>query len=183
MLGNVKYDIGEKVRAKVNYQNDPRKEVSGVICGIELNGETGKIKYKLNIEPTQQEKDMGCTGSIGYVNQEDILRMTDKERLEWLLQYHEHSSIEEIIMAYLWRWGNEFSAIRMKEFVDSLNKNYLYPMIEDLSSTRFVANERATWIKCYLEGKMWADEESARRNLHPQIDNAQAIIDACRKQK
>ena len=81
MLGNVKYDIGEKVRAKVNYQNDLRKEVSGVICGIELDGKTGKIKYKLRIEPTQQEKDMGCTGSIGYVNQEDIFRMTDKERL------------------------------------------------------------------------------------------------------
>lgn len=183
MLEKVKYDIGERVRAKVNYKNDPRKEVEGIICGVEIDGETNKIKYKINIELTEQDKNMGCAGGIGYISQEDILRMTDKERLEWLLQYHEHSSIEEIFMAYLWRWGNEFSAMRMKEFVDSLNKNYLYPMIKDLSSTRFVANERATWIKQYLEGKMWADEESAKRNLQPQIDNAQAIIDACKKQK
>ena len=31
--------------------------------------------------------------------------------------------------------------------------------------------------------KMWKDEEAARENLQPQIENAQAIIDECGKVK
>lgn len=73
MLENIKYDVGNKVRAKVNYINDSRKEVEGIIRGIEIDGENNSIKYKLLIEPTDLDRKMGCTGSIGYVWQEDIL--------------------------------------------------------------------------------------------------------------
>ena len=73
MLENIKYDVGNKVRAKVNYINDSRKEVKGIIRGIEIDGENNSIKYKLLIEPTDFDRKMGCTDSIGYVEQEDIL--------------------------------------------------------------------------------------------------------------
>ena len=48
----------------------------------------------------------------------------------------------------------------------------------------FVANERAVYLKSYLSGSMWPTEELVKEHLQPQIDNAQAIIDACgRRQK
>lgn len=73
MLEKVKCDIGTKVRCKIHYMNDPRSEVDAVICGIEIDGEKNRIKYKINMEPTEEEKEMGCTGSTGYVDQDDIL--------------------------------------------------------------------------------------------------------------
>lgn len=75
MLENVKYDIGTKVRTKIHYMNDPRDEVDAVVCGIEINGEKNKIKYKIHMEPTKEDREMGCTGSVGYVDQDDILNM------------------------------------------------------------------------------------------------------------
>lgn len=73
MLEKVKYDVGTKVRAKIHYLNDPRSEVEAVICGIEIDGKKNKIKYKIDIPPTEEDKKIGCTGSIGYVDQDDIL--------------------------------------------------------------------------------------------------------------
>lgn len=73
MLEKVKYDVGTKVRSRIHYMNDPRREVDAVICGIEIDGEKNKIKYKIDIPPTEEDKKMGCTGSTGYVDQDDIL--------------------------------------------------------------------------------------------------------------
>lgn len=75
MLEKVKYDIGTKVRARIHYINDPRSEVEAIICGIEIDGEKDEIKYKIHMEPSEDEKEMGCTGSIGYIAQDDILSM------------------------------------------------------------------------------------------------------------
>ncbi len=73
MLERVKCDIGTKVRTKIHYMNDPRSEVDAVICGIEIDGEKNTIKYKIHIEPTKDDMEMGCTGRIGYVDQDDII--------------------------------------------------------------------------------------------------------------
>ena len=74
---------------------------------------------------------------------------------------------------------------RSKETFETINKMYgqLCELrdwkIDELVSLKYVAEERAGYIKKYLEGKMWPTEELAREYLQPQIDNAQAIIDAC----
>lgn len=73
MLEKVKYDIGTKVMAKIHYMNDPRDEVDAVICGIEIDGENNKINYKINMDPTKEDREIGCTGYVGYVDQNDIL--------------------------------------------------------------------------------------------------------------
>lgn len=75
MLEKVKYDIGTKVRAEIHYMNDPRSEVEAVICGIEIDVKKNKIKYMISIEPTEEEKEMGCTGSTGYIDQDNILNV------------------------------------------------------------------------------------------------------------
>lgn len=67
-----KYNIGDKVRTKIHYQNDKRKEVSATIYGIELT-EYDTVKYKIKFEPEELDKKHGCTGCEGYVNESDII--------------------------------------------------------------------------------------------------------------
>jgi hypothetical protein len=40
-----------------------------------------------------------------------------------------------------------------------------------------VAHERVTYLKCYLEGKMYENEEAARECVDIQIENAKAILE------
>lgn len=75
MLEKVKYDIGTKVRTKIHFMNDSRKEVDAVICGINIDGEENRIRYKIHMKPTELHKSMGSTGSTGYVDQDDILNL------------------------------------------------------------------------------------------------------------
>ena len=105
--------------------------------------------------------------------------MTDKEKLLEILKMINGESIEDIFKCYLYYYRRDFSIRRIKDFIDMLNQNYLYEKIEELETLRFVANERAGYIKRYLDGSMWKDEKTAKKYLQPQIDNAQAIIDAC----
>ena len=67
-----KYNIGDKVKTKIYYQNDTRKEVEAVIIGVELDNET-YVKYKIKFEPEELDKEQGCTGCEGYINETDII--------------------------------------------------------------------------------------------------------------
>ena len=110
--------------------------------------------------------------------------MTDKEKLTGILGFMGNAmSFEEIICTYLNYHNQDFSASRLKNLMDILNHKYLDEKIKDLEEIQFVANERAGYLKRYLDGSMWKDEKIARENLQPQIENAQAIIDACGKVK
>lgn len=71
-IKNIKYNIGERVRAKINYQNNSRKEVEATIIGIILDDEYG-LRYKIHIPPEDFEREMGCEGDIGYVSDDQIL--------------------------------------------------------------------------------------------------------------
>ena len=107
--------------------------------------------------------------------------MSDKEKMMNVLNYHtgDNTSIEDIIIMYLAYNEKDFSSVRLTNLIDILNKEFLYPRLENLENLKRIAKERALYLKTYLSGEMWADEESARRNLQPQINNAQAIMDAC----
>lgn len=71
-----KYNLCDKVRTKIHYKNDNRKEVDAFIRGIELvDGVDGtdKIRYKIWFESDEFDKKLGSTGCIGYISQEDII--------------------------------------------------------------------------------------------------------------
>lgn len=72
-ITDIKYRIGDRVKAKVNYQNDQRNEVEAVIYGVEIDSNIDRIRYKIHMEPTEFDKKMGCTGCTGCVYQENIL--------------------------------------------------------------------------------------------------------------
>ena len=108
--------------------------------------------------------------------------MTDRERLLGLINGCNEfgmDSIENILKYFLDVYHNNISIKTIYSLIKSLNV-HLEDKINNLERTRFVANERARYIKHYLEGKMWPTEELAKQYLQPQIDNAQAIIDACK---
>lgn len=68
-----KYNIGDKVRVKIHYQNDRRTEVVAVILRAELC-DNNKTTYKIEFEPDKYDKKHGCTGCVGYISEDDIIR-------------------------------------------------------------------------------------------------------------
>ena len=62
MMEKVMYNIGDKVRTKIHYQNDNRTEVKAIIRGIELDNNTDAVSYKIRFEPDEFDKNQGCTG-------------------------------------------------------------------------------------------------------------------------
>lgn len=51
-----KYNLCDKVRTKIHYENDNRKEVDAFIRGIELVDETDEIRYKIWFESDKFDK-------------------------------------------------------------------------------------------------------------------------------
>lgn len=105
--------------------------------------------------------------------------MTDREKLLHLLDVYKMDSISAILNCFLDAYGDDINIRTIHRMAENLN-DYIGYRVDKLESARFVANERAGYIKKYLEGKMWKDEETAKKYLQPQIENAQAIIDACK---
>ena len=106
--------------------------------------------------------------------------MTDGEKLVGLIKGCKLNSMDEILNCYFLTYYKDYSARQLHRFVTDLNK-FLEWRVDDLDKARFVAHERATYLKKYLSGDMWQTEEIAKTYLQPQIDNAQAIIDACKR--
>ena len=104
--------------------------------------------------------------------------MTDKEKLQYILDTNEDTSIESIFHRFLMLYGHDLPITSINQLRREAQL-MLDMKIEDMNHANYIAWERATYLKRYLEGKMWSDEASARANLEPQIENAQAIIDAC----
>lgn len=106
--------------------------------------------------------------------------MTDGERLVNLINGCKLDSMKEILNLYFVTYYKDYSARQIHELVKDLNM-FLEWKVRELDEARFVAYERATYLKKYLSGDMWLTEEAAKANLQPQIDNAQAIIDVCKR--
>ena len=109
---------------------------------------------------------------------------TDKEKLLKLLNDLNESpcistSLEYILGAYIEEYEDDFSALRLFGIITDL-ECYLKIKLTKLDQAIFVANERATYLKRYLDGSMWKDEELAKKYVQPQIENAQDIINACK---
>lgn len=82
-----KYHVGNKVRTKINYINDSRKEVIAEIIDVLLVEDS--YRYKINFEPDDFSKGQGCTGCEGYVLEEDIIELcggANKLRVWWIAQ-------------------------------------------------------------------------------------------------
>lgn len=78
------------------------------------------------------------------------------------------------------RYSSDFSLSRVYNLLDKLNKEQLAPRVVKHELLKSVAGERARCIQSYLSGNMFRSEEEAKKHIDSQINNAQAIIDACK---
>ena len=104
--------------------------------------------------------------------------MTDKQKLmDWLYHCSDSAAFEDIVLSYMQVYGGDFSASRICRFMDRLNRSELDKIAEAERVAR-IAHERATYLKCYLEGNMYVNEEAARACVGLQIENAKAILES-----
>ena len=108
--------------------------------------------------------------------------MTDKQKLlDWINTYcNDDMTIEDIVDSYIGWHEKELSAYRLNDLLRRVN-GHLICAISDMDRAVRVAHERATYLKCYLEGKMYESEEVARQCVDLQIENAKAILDSTEK--
>jgi hypothetical protein len=105
--------------------------------------------------------------------------MTDKERLESLL--HEcGDDFEDIVETFLERYLPNFPPSRLYD-LEAIVRGFLRTKLRNYQKVADIAYERATYLKDYLQGKMFGTEESARQHVGCQINNTIAIIDAYHK--
>jgi hypothetical protein len=103
--------------------------------------------------------------------------MTDKQKLiDWLRLCKETASFEDIVYSYMTIHSEDFSARRINDFQQFINQ-HLSAQISEMERATRIAHERATYLKCYLEGKMYESEDVARQCVDLQIENAKAILD------
>lgn len=72
-----------------------------------------------------------------------------------------------------------FSTYRIGEIIKTLLCKYMMTKVADMTCALAVAEERAGYLKSYIEGKMYSDEETAIDCRYIQVGNAEAIIHAC----
>ena len=106
-----KYSIGDKIRARIHYQNDRRTEVEATILSIELDSRNDNAKYKIKFAPEDPAVELGCTGCEGYINQEDII--------EVLTNIDLYVDIDEDAMEYNERIKNESD--KLHEYMEMRN--------------------------------------------------------------
>ena len=106
-------------------------------------------------------------------------RKSDKQKLMEYLEYcSDAHSLEDIVTGYMEYCSHDFTAFRTLSFIARIIGILEY-QVNDLEIARCIAKERATYLKTYLEGGMYTTEEAARKAIPVQIENAQAIINAC----
>lgn len=105
--------------------------------------------------------------------------MTVKEKMLNIIENYGVSSVEDFLFVYMDVYYKEFGAARINSLIASLTK-YNGELINALEVIKGIASERAYYLKTYLEGKMYTTDEAAVKHLPVQIENADAIIGACK---
>ena len=105
--------------------------------------------------------------------------MTDKEKLESILPTCK-DDFNDIVLSYIDMYNVDFSPTRLFKLLLLLTEACSKQTFEfEIAVAKSCT--KAMYIKSYLEGKMWKDEQSARENVGAQIKNAMDIISACRE--
>ena len=107
--------------------------------------------------------------------------MNDLEDLKEYLSIR-GGNLESAIIGYIKDNIDKFPSHRIHALIESLNSLLSDSIRKDERIAR-ISRERALYLKTYLEGKMFTDRKTAEENLCMQIENAQAIINACERKE
>ena len=89
-------------------------------------------------------------------------------------------SFVAILVAHINRYPTDFDAGNLLSIITRL-QNIAMSKVADLELIADVSAERATYLKKYLEGKLYTTEAAARANLPIQISNADDILRECKR--
>ena len=107
--------------------------------------------------------------------------MSDKEQfLKYLKYCTDEENIGDIIVGFILENQSKIEASSLLNLITNLN-GILTKKVDQLEIVKLVCWERGTYLCDYLEGKTWATEEDAKKNLQPQIENAKMIVDVCKR--
>lgn len=87
-------------------------------------------------------------------------------------------TFESIITEYIHKFGDTIHADECCQVINLLS-NIQYAKIANLNNIKRVAKEHATYLKLFLDGKMYTDNDDLNKYRDIQKQNAQAIIDIC----
>ena len=106
--------------------------------------------------------------------------MSEKQRLLNILsRFGEDISVESVIYTFIREADKDYSDLRLNRFIMGLT-DILYDKQLEFERVARVALERATYLKNYLDGTLYKDEETARKYVDIQKQNAQVIIGVCK---
>ena len=106
--------------------------------------------------------------------------MSIKERLIQFLQNNNFDDVIAALTKYFEYESDNFYATDIANFILEMQK-ILSIKVADLDFAVDICHEKGVYLRDYLEGKMWATEESAKKNVQPQIDNAKTIVETCKR--
>ena len=113
----------------------------------------------------------------------DNAKMTEKKRLLNILsRFGDNISVESVIYTFMREADKDYSDLRLNRFIMGLTE-ILYDKQLSCERASRVSLERAIYLKNYLDGTLYQDEETAKKHLDIQKQNAQAIIDICKGAK
>lgn len=109
--------------------------------------------------------------------------MSEKKRLLNILsRFGDDISVESVIYTFMKEADKDYSDLRLNRFIIGLTE-ILYDKQLEYERIARVSLERATYLKNYLDGKLYKDEETARKYVDIQKEHAQKIIDVCKGAK
>ena len=91
-----------------------------------------------------------------------------------------HIKIEDVLYLYLNTHSDAFSPTRIFALIQCLQNGYLLERITHLELTRAHSREMAFYLKKYLEGNMYVDDEVAKKHASFHAKQAESIMNACR---
>lgn len=107
--------------------------------------------------------------------------MSDKNKLlQYLERCSDEDDFDDIFIGYVLDNKEVIPASSIVTLIQNLS-GILNPKVNRLEITQMICYERGVYLRDYLEGKTWTNEEDAKKNIQPQIDNARKIIDACKR--
>ena len=101
--------------------------------------------------------------------------MTEKQAI--LYAARENDNIRDFLSAFIELYNDGLDSIEVHEMAKIIDKALEAKISEDLHA-KTVAYERATYLKNYLEGKLYTDDKPEYKKV--QVKNAKEIIDVCK---
>ena len=101
----------------------------------------------------------------------------DIERLLTIMQSNRGLDLHDAVLEFADKYYSQSDIIALANGL--MDMAHVKTM--EMENALYICYEKGIYLRDYLEGKTWATEEDAKKNLQPQIENAKMIVDVCKR--